>query len=105
MTSFLMSGCVALHSGFMNDSASLSSNNFKYVKLASGQAKATLVFGIGGLKEDAMVAAAKSNLIQKNPLKEGQTIANVAVDRKQSIYFGIVVVTKVTVTADIVEFK
>lgn len=100
-----MSGCAAMHSGIMSDSASLSSNNFKYVKLAQGEAKTTLIFGFGGMKQNAMVAAAKSDLIQKNPLKEGQTLANVSVDFKYAIYLGIVIVNKATVTADIVEFR
>jgi hypothetical protein len=102
--SFLMSGCVASFGGIMSGSAALSSNNFKFVKLAQGEAKTTSVFGIGGTGKNALVADAKANLIQKNPLKEGQTLANVCVDFKHATYL-IVNVSKVTITADIVEFK
>jgi len=42
--------------------------------------------------------------LQNNPLKEGQALANVTVDFKNSIIF-FVMTEKVTVTADIVEFK
>ncbi len=100
-----LSGCAASHLGFMSDSASLSSNNFKFVKPAQGYAETTIIFGIGGLKKDALVAEAKSDLLQKNPLKDGQTLANVCVDFKYTFYFGIVIVTRATVTGDIVEFK
>lgn len=99
----LFSSC-AFHTGIMTDSASLSSNNFKMVKYAEGTAQTTKIFGFGGLGKDALVASAKKDLIQNNPLREGQTLANVTVDFKQSIVV-FVIKTKVTVTADIVEFK
>ncbi len=43
-------------------------------------------------------------MLQNNPLKEGQALANVTVDIKNSIIF-FVMTEKVTVTADIIEFK
>jgi hypothetical protein len=100
----LLSGCAATHFGNMSDSASLGANNFKMVKYATGEATVTKVFGLGGMGMDALVAEAKKNLLQNNPLKEGQTIANVTVDFKNSFIL-IVTKTKVTVTADIVEFN
>jgi hypothetical protein len=99
----LISGC-ATHYGFMSGSASLSSNNFKMIKFAKGECTTTKVFGIGGLGKNALVAEAKRNLLENNPLKDGQTLANVTVDFKTSIIF-IVIKTKATVTADIIEFK
>lgn len=98
-----MSSC-AVHSGMMTGSASLSSNNFKMVKLASGTASTTKIFGIGGLKIDALVLSAKKDMLQNNPLKEGQALANVTFDFKNSIFF-FVMKEKVTLSADIVEFK
>lgn len=100
----LLSGCAATHFGNMSDSASLSANNFKMVKYAKGEATVTKVLGFGGMGKDALVAEAKKDLLQNNPLKEGQALANVTVDFKNSIVL-IVTTTKVTVTADIVEFK
>lgn len=97
------SGC-AIHSGIMSDSASLSSKNFTMVKYVQGQSKTTKIFGLGGLAKNALVAEAKKDLLQNNPLREGQTLANVTVDFKTSIVF-FVITTKVTVTADIAEFK
>lgn len=100
---FFISGC-ATHSGLMSGSASLSSNNFKMVKFAKGEASVTKIFGLGGLGKDALVAEAKMDLIQNYPLKEGEALANITVDFKNSTIF-FVTATKVTVTADIVEFK
>lgn len=98
-----LSSC-AFHNGIMNSSASLSANNFKIVKFATGSSGTTKVLGIGGLSKDALVADAKKDLLQNNPLKDGQALANVTVDFKNT-YLLIVITTKVTVTADIVEFK
>jgi hypothetical protein len=94
----------AFHSGITSSSTSLNSNNFKMVKLAQGEASTTKIFGFGGLAKNAIVAEAKKDLMQNNPLKEGQALANVTVDFKTSFVF-MVTKTKVTVTADIIEFK
>lgn len=101
--SLTMSSC-ATHWGMMTGNASLSSNNFKMVKIASGTASTTKIFGFGGLSKDALVLSAKKDMMQNNPLKEGQALANVTVDIKNSIMF-FVNTEKVTVTADIIEFK
>jgi len=102
---FLLSGCAALHSGIMSDSASLSSANFKILSNAKGTAKTTIVLGFGGLKKDALAAEAKADLLRNNPLRENQTLANATTDFKVTMYLGVVMVTKATVTADIVEFR
>jgi hypothetical protein len=98
-----MSSC-AIHSGIMSGSASLSANNFKMVKTATGTASTTKVFGIGGLGKDALVLCAKNDMMKNNPLNDGQALANVTVDFKNSIVF-FVIREKVTVSADIIEFK
>jgi hypothetical protein len=100
---FLLSSC-AIHTGMMTGNASLSANNFKTVKMASGTSETIKIFGLGGLGKDALVLEAKKDLLQNNPLKEGQALANVTVDFKNSFLI-IVMTEKVTVTADIVEFK
>ena len=74
------------------------------VRMASGTASTTKIFGLGGLAKNALVLDAKKDLLQNSPLKEGQALANVTVDFKNSIIF-FVITEKVTVTADIVEFK
>lgn len=102
MTSML-SSC-AFHYGYMNNSASLGANNFKYVKIVQGEATATYIFGFGGLEKQGLVLEAKRDLLQNYPLKDGQALANVTVDFK-STFILFVRTTKATITADIVEFK
>jgi hypothetical protein len=94
----------AFHSGMMNNSVQLNQNNFKYLRNASGVAKTTKIIGIGGNDRQALVAEAKKDLLDNYPLKDGQALANIVVDFKTSIFL-VVIETKVTVTADIVEFK
>ena len=49
---------------------------------------------------------AKERMLEKNPLKDNQTLANVTVNFKKSHYFFVGFGSvKCTVTADIVEFK
>jgi len=103
LVSFL-SGCSALYTGTMSGNAALSSNNFKVVKMVQGESTAIKILGFGGTSKDALVLEAKKNMLQNNPLREGQAMANVTVDFKyKSGLFKHV--TKVIVTADIVEFK
>ena len=105
LTIMLFLSSCATHNGFITGgSASLSSNNFKILKLANGEAKATRIFGIGGLGKKGLVAAAKKNLLENYPLKDGQTLANITVDFKNCYVF-FINQTKVTMTADIIEFK
>jgi len=100
---FTATSC-AMHTGIMSGNASLSSNNFKTIKCAIGSAGTTKILGIGGLGKQALVYEAKKDLLQNFPLKDGQALANVTVDFKTSFLL-IVVTEKVTVTADIIEFK
>jgi hypothetical protein len=94
----------AFHTGVMNNSVQLNQNNFKYVRNATGVAKTTKIIGIGGNEKQALVAEAKKDLLDNYPLKDGQALANIVVDFKTSIFL-FLTETKVTVTADIVEFK
>jgi hypothetical protein len=100
-------GCSAVHSGSMENSASLSSANFSYAKQnIQGKSQATYVLGIGGLAKETLVNEAKQKMLAENPLKDNQTLANLTVSFKKSYYFGLVYSTvKCTVTADVVEFK
>lgn len=99
-----LSSC-AYHSGYLSNSTALNSNNFTYVqKNISGSAKATYIFGIGGLSKQALVDLAKQHLMGICSLKDNQALANTTVNWKRS-YFFIGSVVNCTVTADIVEFK
>lgn len=103
IVAMLFSSC-AVHTGIGMSNASLSQNNFKMVKYATGDVKTTKIFGLGGLSKTAMVAEAKQELLANYPLQDGQALANMTVDWKTSFYF-FVLVTKCTVTADVVQFE
>jgi hypothetical protein len=72
------------------------------VKVATGSASVTKVFGLG--KNDALMFQAKKDMMQNYPLKEGQSFANITVDTSHSAFL-IFNTEKITVTADVVEFK
>ncbi len=96
-------GSCAIHVGTINGDASISTNNFKMIGMVEGTATTTKIFGLGGLAKDALVYEAKKDLLQNNPLKDGQALANVTLDFKNSFIL-FVNKQKVTVAADIVEF-
>lgn len=101
----LMTTSCATHVGYVNDSASLSGNNFTYVKNdIAGESTATYILGFGGLAKQAIAHEAKKDMLSKNPLDANQTIANVSVNFKTKYLF-LFNQVKCTVTADVVEFK
>jgi len=100
---FILSSC-AIHTGNTSSNAAVTDDNFRIMDLAYGQAQTTQVFGIGGLKPDALVLEAKTAMYRNHPLSAGQLYANVTVDYKRSFYL-IVVTTMVTVSADVVQFN
>ena len=96
-------GC-AVHIGTMTDSAALGHANFNYTQTSiSGSAEATYVFGFGGLHHEAIVDEAKRNMLKDHPLKPNQALANVTVNWRNAVYV-VVIKSRCTVTADIVEF-
>ncbi len=101
------SSCGASHTGYMVNSASLSAANFSYVKQnVTGKATATYVFGIGGMAKETLVNTAKQKMLENYPLKSNQTLANITVNFKKSLYYFVAFGTvECTVTADIVEFN
>lgn len=100
----MLSSC-AMHSGYMNNSTSLSNANFSFTQQnISGFSEAFYVFGIGGNEKEALVEEAKRDMLKDHPLQPNQTLANVTVNWKNSFYL-VVMMSKCTVTADIVEFK
>ena len=102
----LFSSCAAGLTGYMNNSAALSSDNYTYVKRdLQGMSQATYVLGIGGMNREAIVDEAKQKMLENYTLEDGQTLANTTVNFKYSNFLGIVATTKCYVTADIVEFK
>lgn len=103
---FFLVSCVSLHTGMPSSSASLSSNNFKYViKDAKGSASVTQFLSlIPGFKA-TLINDAKMEILKKYPLKDNQVLANITVDFKNNLILGPVIrTTKCTITADIIEF-
>lgn len=100
-----LSGCGAALSGYMNNSAALSANNYTYVQQdLQGTAQATYVLGIGGMNREGIVAEAKKNMLENATLQDGQALTNTTVNFKYSSFLGIVSTTKCIVTADLVQF-
>ena len=99
-------GSCAFHSGMIQGSAILQSNNFVYIKRdVSGTAAAHYVFGIGGLSKDELVAEAKKNLITQNQIKDNQTLVNITVGWKRTFIYPLVISNRCTMTADIIEYN
>ena len=106
LVTLLFTSC-ATHQGLMQNSASLSSANFSYVKQQiQGKASATYIFGIGGLGKKTLVDNAKQRMIKSNLnlLSSNQALANITVNFKTSYYL-LFMNVGCTVTADVVQFK
>ena len=106
LISYIMTSCAASHSGNMLNSASLSTDNFYYVKTnVFASAECTYFLGLGGYEHEALVGEAKQNLYLKTRLSNNQALANVTVSWKTQVTFlGFVVRRKCTISADVVEF-
>jgi hypothetical protein len=104
----MLSGCAAIHTGYMANSAALSSGNFMYVKRnIKGVSKAEYILGIGGFSKETLVDDARQDMLINNYLiKDNQALVNLTVNFKTSyIFFGIYTSVTCVVTADVVEFK
>ena len=97
---YLLTSC-ATFKGTMNFSSF--NRNVKYVDAAIGVAQTQKYLFIGGLSQDALVLEAKREMQKSRPLKSNEEYANTSVDFKTSYYF-VYITTKVTVSADIVQF-
>jgi len=98
--------CASVHTGYMNNSASLSQPNFSYIQRdIQGFSTATYVLGIGGLSKETLVNSAKMNLMDIALLKDNQALVNTTVNFRNSYYLGVVIIVTCTVTADVVQFK
>jgi hypothetical protein len=97
----LLAGSCAFHTG--NITTAPQGADFTHIDQAIGQSKTIKIFGLGGLRRDALVYEARQDLLQNRPLGENEAYANVAVDIKNSFVI-IYSATKVTVTADVVRY-
>lgn len=99
----LLSGC-AIHDGTFDSGVAITSNQFRVVGIAEGNAQATYILGFGGLNKQGLVMEAKRDLYSKYPLGQGMVLANMTVDFKRSFFF-IAGTTRVTVSADVIDFN
>lgn len=100
---FFLTAC-AFHSGTFNGSAVITNNQFRIAGSANGSAETIHLLGFGGLRKAALVQEAKKNMEAKYPIQKGMAWGNVSVDFKRTFVF-ILWKTKVTVSADIVDFN
>ena len=83
----------------------LSQNNFKVVGQAYGKAKATYVFGIGGLGRKALRNNAINEMSKNANLTGAQTLANITTNASVKMITPLYVEVTYTATANIIEFK
>lgn len=102
-----LSGC-SVHQGYIVNSTSLSSNNFKYVhKDLKGTVAVTYFLGLGGgagPDKQAIMELAKKDLLAETPLEDNQALANLTVSWKKTFVLPLIVTSRCTITADVVEF-
>lgn len=82
----------------------ITNDQFANIDFAYGVAKTTNFLGIGGNKKDALVLEAKRNLYLSSKLRPTQVIGQTTVDFKRTFFFPILT-TKVTVSAEIIDFS
>ena len=99
-------GSCAFHTGMIQNSAVIQSNNFNCVKRnVSGTSATHYILGIGGLSKDELVAEAKQNLMTQNKIKDNQTLVNITIGWKRTIIYPLVISNRCTMTADNIEYK
>jgi len=101
ISTLILSSC-AFHRGTIDMSPYLKGMSYK--KDAIGVAEYTTILGIGGLSRDAIVNEAKKEMIKNYPLSDNETYINYTLNFKTSLYF-IAAKTKVTLTAEVVEYS
>jgi hypothetical protein len=71
-----------------------------HTNVVQGTSSTNIVFGIGGLKKDALIAEAKKDLYARIDYDKNLKLSNFSVDFKNT-YYPFVLNTKVTVSADV----
>jgi len=109
--SLVFFGSCATHSAFTGNlkstqtSVVLSQSNYRVINHVDGQAKATYVFGIGGLSKTSLIEQARSEMYSKADLQGGsRAIVNETFSTKTS-FFLFFWKKQINSSADIIEFK
>jgi hypothetical protein len=98
---FLLTSCVATHTGVISSSSI--GKPVKYEDMAFGVSQSSRYLGFGGHSQDGLVLEAKRELIKNRPLKQNEEYSNFTIDFKHT-YWPFYTQTKVTVSADVVQF-
>jgi hypothetical protein len=105
LSSALLTSCFTSHTGSITSSVALNQDNFFIEESVSGSATATYIFGIGGNNQEALVAQAKRDLLDKTDFSLGsRALANEVLDFQVQSTLGIVTKVTATVTAHVVNF-
>jgi hypothetical protein len=96
---FLILSSCATHHGMISSSSV--NGNFVYEDFAYGVAQTKIVFGFGGLSQDALVLEAKRELMKNRPLEANEEYLNFTVDFKRS-FWPFTSQNKVTMSADVI---
>ncbi|MEE1309369.1 MAG: DUF6567 family protein [Bacteroidaceae bacterium] len=83
----------------------LSEKNFKVVGQATGEAKATYVFGMGGIRKKALRNNAVNEMSKNANLSGAQTLTNITTQESVMMITPIFIQRTCTATANIVEFQ
>ena len=101
----LTTRCTVQQYGTFTGNAVLSNNNYLIKGNVKGTSSSNQFLGIGGYNKKGLVEQAKSNIFAKYEINSNQALANVTVDIQKTNFFFIVYSTKVTITADLVEYN
>jgi hypothetical protein len=107
---FLLSSC-GLNLGFLSDKnrtvtqVQLNRGNFKVIDRVSGTSSATYYFGVGGMKNQALLDLAMTDLLKKTDLTEKpRALVNQTVDVHKGGFLFIYSKITVKITAHVIEF-
>jgi hypothetical protein len=78
--------------------------DFRYEARAQGHSKARYWFGIGGLRQTALVDQAKREMYKSRPLKENEAYVNVTIDI-QTTEIIIFSKTEIYISADVINYS
>ncbi|HOZ87527.1 MAG TPA: hypothetical protein PL029_07205 [Bacteroidia bacterium] len=100
----IFSSCIVFNSGNVSSGPLLNVTD-KYVDIATGESKTTRLLGLGGQFSHKMILEAKTNLFKSRPLRTGEYYSNFSCDISKKIILGIVYITRVTVSAEVLRVQ
>lgn len=96
----LLSSCVAYQMG--TTTPSTAGEKVIYTDFAVGTAQSNRIFGLGGMRKDALILEARRQMVTARPLLDDEEYEHITTDIKHSFIL-MVYRTKVTMSADVVK--